>query len=72
MVPHAAHDAGLPAAEKAFEAVKSVPMSREQRVKLAGLRADIFLLERKDSEGLEELESLPDDELASIPTALAY
>jgi TolB-like protein/cytochrome c-type biogenesis protein CcmH/NrfG len=60
------------AAEKAFEAVKSVPMSREQRVKLAGLRADIFLLERKYSEGLEELESLPDDELASIPTALAY
>jgi TolB-like protein/Tfp pilus assembly protein PilF len=59
-------------AEKAFEAVKSVPMSDEQRVKLAGLRADVFLLERKYREGLEELESLPDGELAAIPMALAY
>jgi TolB-like protein/Flp pilus assembly protein TadD len=60
------------AAEKAFEAVKSVPMSSEQRVKLAGLRADVFLLGRKYKQGLEELERLADDELAAIPRALAY
>jgi TolB-like protein/Tfp pilus assembly protein PilF len=59
-------------AEKAFETVKTVPMTREQRIKLAGLRADVFLLERKYKEGLDELEKLPDDQIASIPTALAY
>jgi tetratricopeptide (TPR) repeat protein len=57
-------------AEKAFEAVKSVPMSSEQRLKTAGARADIFLLERKYKEGLQEAESLPDDLLVGFPGAL--
>src|SRR5256714_1010943 len=34
-------------AEKAFEAVKSVPMTDEQKLKTASSRADVFLLERK-------------------------
>jgi TolB-like protein/Tfp pilus assembly protein PilF len=59
-------------AEKAFEAVKSAPMTTEQKLKLAGSRADVFLLERKYREGLEEAERLPDDQLAAFPKALGY
>src|SRR5437867_9517370 len=57
-------------AEKAFEAVKSVPMSNEQKAKIASERADVFLLERKYREGLQEAESLPDDLLASFSKGL--
>jgi TolB-like protein/Flp pilus assembly protein TadD len=57
-------------AEKAFAAVKSVPMTNEQKLKTAGSRADVFLLERKYREGLEQAESLPDDQLAALPAAL--
>jgi len=58
-------------AEKAFAAVKSVPMTNEQKVKTASARADVFLLERKYREGLQESESLPDDLLAGLPGALS-
>jgi TolB-like protein/Flp pilus assembly protein TadD len=57
-------------AEKAFEAVKSTPMTDEQKLKTASARADVFLLERKYSEGLQQAESLPDDQLASFPGGL--
>jgi TolB-like protein/Tfp pilus assembly protein PilF len=57
-------------AEKAFAAVKSVPMTSEQKVKTAGSRAYVFLLERKYSEGSEAAESLPDDQLARLPGAV--
>src|SRR5437867_1903749 len=57
-------------AEKAFEAVKSVPMSNEQKLKTAGGRAEVFFLERKYREGLQEAESLPDDLLAGLPGAM--
>ena len=60
----------LSVAEKAFEAVKSMPMSNEIKLRIAGARADLFLLERKYKEGLREAESLPDDLLAGIPAAL--
>jgi TolB-like protein/Flp pilus assembly protein TadD len=56
-------------AEKAFEALKSIPMTSEQKLKMAGGRADVFLLERKYREGLQEAERLPDDLLTS-PEAL--
>jgi TolB-like protein/Tfp pilus assembly protein PilF len=56
--------------EKAFEAVKSVPMSAEQKLKTATSRADLFLVERKYREGLEVAENLPDDQLATFPGAL--
>src|SRR5205814_1932684 len=57
-------------AEKAFEAVKSMPMSNEEKLKIAGGRADVFLLQRKYKEGLREAESVSDDLLAPIPPAL--
>lgn len=57
-------------AEKAFAAVKSIPMTNEQKLKTAGGRAEVFLLERKYREGLQEAESLPDDLLASFSKAL--
>jgi TolB-like protein/Tfp pilus assembly protein PilF len=57
-------------AEKAFAAVKSIPMSDEQKLKTATERADVFLLERKYKEGLQESESLPDDLVARFPGAL--
>lgn len=57
-------------AEQAFQSVKSMPMSNEEKLRIAGARADVFLLERKYKEGLREAESLPDDVLTSIPAAL--
>jgi TolB-like protein/Tfp pilus assembly protein PilF len=57
-------------AEKAFEAVKSVPMSKEQKIKTASGRANVFLLERKYNEGLQVAESLPDDQLAGVSGGL--
>ena len=60
----------LSVTEKAFEAVKSMPMSNEEKLRIAGARADVFLLERKYKEGLREAESLADDVLTSIPAAL--
>ncbi|PYJ22142.1 MAG: hypothetical protein DME99_06320 [Verrucomicrobia bacterium] len=60
----------LSVTEKAFEAVKSMPMSNEEKLRIAGARADVFLLERKYKEGLREAESLPDDLFTSIPAKL--
>jgi TolB-like protein/Tfp pilus assembly protein PilF len=57
-------------AEKAFEAVKSVPMTNGQKLKVVHSRADVFLLERKYTEGLQAAESLPDDQLAALPGEL--
>ena len=60
----------LSVAEQAFQSVKSMPMSNEDKLRIAGARADVFLLERKYKEGLREAESLADDVLTSIPAAL--
>jgi TolB-like protein len=60
----------LSVSEKAFQTVKSMPMNNESKLRIAGARADVFLLERKYKEGLREAESLPDDLLTSIPAAL--
>ncbi len=57
-------------AEKAFETVKSIPMTNERKLKTTAGRANIFLLERKYSEGLQAAESLPDDQLAGLSGAL--
>ena len=57
-------------AEQGFEILKSVPMSSEQKLYAAAARADVFLLERKYREGLQQGESLPDDRLTSLPGAL--
>jgi TolB-like protein/Tfp pilus assembly protein PilF len=57
-------------AEKAFAAVKSIPMNNEQKLRTASARADTFLLERKPNEALQEAERLPDDLLAGLPGAV--
>ena len=63
----------LSVSEKAFQTVKSMPMSNEDKLRIANARADVFVLERKYQEGLREAESLPDDLLAPIhPAALCY
>jgi TolB-like protein/Tfp pilus assembly protein PilF len=53
-------------AERAFDVVKSVPMSKEQKLKTTGSRIDVFLLERKYQEALQLAESIPDDDLAAF------
>jgi len=45
-------------------------MTNEQKLKIASGRAEMFLLERKYSEGLQQAESLPDDQLAAYPNHL--
>lgn len=60
----------LSVAERAFQAVKSIPMNNEEKLRIAGGRLDVFLLERRYQEALHEAESLPDDFLAGIPAAL--
>lgn len=57
-------------AEKAFEAVKSVPLSGELKLKITGSRCEVFLLERKYQEALQEAESLPDEQVAAFPGGL--
>jgi len=57
--------------EQAFQAVKSMPMNNEQKLRTAGSRADVYVLERKYQDGLREAENLPDDLLAAIPKALS-
>jgi tetratricopeptide (TPR) repeat protein len=49
--------------------VKSIPMTNEDKLRIASGRADVFLLERKYKEGLQEVESLPDDLLKTFPGA---
>ena len=57
-------------AEKAFETVKSAPMTNMQKLNVASERANVFLLERKYQDGLETAERLPDDQLATFPGGL--
>src|SRR5438874_2488811 len=60
----------LSVSERAFEAVKSIPMNNETKLRIASSRAEVFLLERKYQEGLREAEKVSDDLLAGIPVAL--
>jgi TolB-like protein len=57
-------------AEKVFAAAKSIPMSNQERLEMAGGRADLFLLERKYNEALHQAESVPDNQLAGHPEYL--
>ena len=60
----------LSVSEQAFEAAKAIPMNNETKLRIAGARAEVFLLERKYQEGLREAEKVSDDLLAGIPAAL--
>jgi len=62
----------LSVSEKAFQTAKSMPMSDEDKLRIANARAGVFVLERKYKEGLREAESLPDDLLAPIHPAALY
>src|SRR5438128_10187988 len=42
-------------------------MTKEEKLNAANARVNIFLLERKYQEGLQEAEKLPDDQLAAFP-----
>jgi serine/threonine-protein kinase len=53
-------------AEKAFEGVKSFLMTNEEKLRIARSRAAFFLWERKYREGLQQVESLPDDKTISF------
>jgi TolB-like protein/Tfp pilus assembly protein PilF len=57
-------------AESAFESVKSFPMNTESKIRITSGRADTFLLERKYQEGLKAAESMSDEVLVSVPTAI--
>ena len=57
-------------AEKAFESVKSASLTNTQKLNMCGQRVNIFLLERKYREGLQEAALLPDDQLATFPSGL--
>src|SRR6266550_3938884 len=65
-----AENGDLSVSEQAFEAAKSIPMNNETKLRIAGARADVFLLERKYEEVLREAENVSDDLLADIPAAL--
>src|SRR6202011_5535559 len=60
----------LSVAERAFQAVKSIPMNNEEKLRIAGGRLAVFLLARTYQEALHEAEGLSDDFLAGIPAAL--
>jgi TolB-like protein/Tfp pilus assembly protein PilF len=57
-------------AEKAFEAVKSGPLSGELKLKIIGSRCEVSVLKRNYQEGLQEAESLPDEQVAGLPAGL--
>jgi TolB-like protein/class 3 adenylate cyclase/cytochrome c-type biogenesis protein CcmH/NrfG len=63
-----AEKADFGVAENAFSTVK--PMTNEEKLIVAGGRADVFLLERKYKEGLQEAENLPDDLIETFPGRL--
>src|SRR6266403_30209 len=56
----------LSVAEKAFETVKSMPLTNTQKLAIGGGRAELFLLERKYQDGLEAAERMSDDQLAGF------
>jgi len=57
-------------AEKAFQIVKSVSLTKAEELTVASGRADLFVLERKYQDGLEAAERLPDDQLTGYPGGL--
>ena len=56
---------------QALEKVKSLPMSREERLKILAAQADLLLFQRKYHQVLQLAESVPDDSFATIPGSLA-
>src|SRR6266699_6601773 len=61
----------LSVSEKAFQAVKSLPMSSEERLKIVGGQAELLLFQRKYQQVLQLAESVPDESLAAVPGSSA-
>jgi len=57
--------------EKMLEKLKSVPLSKEEKLKYLGGRVDFLLLQRKYKDVLEIAESCTDDVLTAVPGSLA-
>jgi TolB-like protein/Tfp pilus assembly protein PilF len=57
--------------ERAFEKVKSYPMSNEERLQIVGGEANLLLFQRKYQQVLQLAENLPDETFAPVPGSLA-
>jgi TolB-like protein/Tfp pilus assembly protein PilF len=56
--------------EQAFESVKSIPLNMDAKIKVAGARVEVFLLERKYQDALNVAEDLSDDLISAVPGAI--
>jgi TolB-like protein/Tfp pilus assembly protein PilF len=61
----------LSVGEKLLEKAKSIPMSKEEQLKLLGGQVDFLLLQRKYEEVLETAQNYSDDLFAAVPGSLA-
>jgi TolB-like protein/Flp pilus assembly protein TadD len=61
----------LSVGEKLLEKAKSIPMSKEEKLKLLGGQVDFLLLQRKYKEVLETAQNSSDDLFAAVPGSLA-
>jgi TolB-like protein/Tfp pilus assembly protein PilF len=61
----------LSVGEKLLEKAKSIPMSKEEKLKLLGGQVDFLLLQRKYKEVLETAQTSSDDLFAVVPGSLA-
>jgi TolB-like protein/Tfp pilus assembly protein PilF len=61
----------LSVGEKLLEKAKSIPMSKEEQLKLLGGQVDFLLLQRKYEEVLETAQNSSDDLFAAVPGSLA-
>ena len=57
--------------DQAFEKIKSLPLSSEERLKMVGEQANLLLFERKYQQILQLAASSPDDSFAAVPGSLA-
>ena len=60
----------LSIAQKCLEKVKSMPMTKEDRLKLLSGELDFLLLQRKYKDVLELAQNTPDDAFATVPHSL--
>ena len=61
----------LSVGQKVLEKVKSMPMSKEERIKLLGGTVDFLLLQRKYKDALELAQNSPDELFSAVPGSLA-
>jgi TolB-like protein/cytochrome c-type biogenesis protein CcmH/NrfG len=57
--------------QKCLEKAKTVPMSKEEQLKVIGGTIDFLLLQRKYKEALELAQNTPDDVFSTIPHSIA-